>query len=132
VQAGRRYTERIVPTLLCTLGTDPMDAALNRPALVLHAPEYAEVVGAVRAEATPTLALFLGGAGAASRRTFGASQFPALRADLQVALAGIAAAQLPTQLLVALSLQQLASLCDTAQELGFNIYVAQEDEPEDE
>lgn len=109
-----------------------MDAALNRPALVLHAPEYAGVVGAVRAEATPTLAFFLTGEGAAPRRTFGASQFPALRADLQVALAGIAAAQLPTQLLVALSLQQLASLCDTAQELGFNIYVAQEDEPEDE
>ncbi len=118
--------------LLCTLGTDPMDATLNRPALVVYAPEYARLVSAVRAEATPTLALFLGGAAVMPRRTFGASQFAALRADLQAALAGIAAAQLPTQLLVALSLQQLASLCDTAQELGFNIYVVQEDEQEDE
>jgi len=118
--------------LLCTLGTDPMDATLNRPALVLYAPEYARLVGAVRAETTPTLALFLGGDGSAPRRTFGASQFPALRAELQAALAGIAAAQLPMQLLVALSLQQLASLCDTAQELGFNIYVVQEDEEQED
>lgn len=117
--------------LLCTLGTDPMDAALNRPALVLYAPEYARLTATVRAEVTPTLALFLGGAGAAPRRTFGASQFAALRADLRAALAEITATQLPTQLLVALSLQQLASLCETAQELGFNIYVAQEDEQED-
>jgi len=109
-----------------------MDATLNRPALVLYAPEYARLAGAVRAEATPTLARFLAGDGSAPRRTFGASQFPALRADLQAALAGIAATQLPTQLLVALSLQQLASLCETAQELGFNIYVVQEDEQEDE
>jgi hypothetical protein len=120
-----------MPTLLCTLGTDPVDAALNRPALVLHAPEYTGLMGVLRAEATPTLALFLGGAGAAPRRTIGASQFPALRAELQAALAGIGAAQLPTRLLVALSLQRLASLCETAQELGFNIYVVQEDEPED-
>jgi hypothetical protein len=122
-----------MPTLLCTLGTDPMDADLNRPALVLPAPEYARLVGTVRAEALPTLALLLGGDGVASRRTIGASQFPALRAEVQAALAGIAAAQLPTQLLVALSLQQFASLCDTAQELGLNIYVVQEDdEQEDE
>ena len=109
-----------------------MDATLNRPALVLDGPEYARLAGAVRADATPTLALFLGGDDAAPRRTFGASQFPALRADLQAALAGIAATQLPTQLLVALSLQRLATLCDTARELGFNIYVVQEDEPDDE
>lgn len=121
-----------MPALLCTLGTDPADAMLNRPALVLHAREYAGVVGVARAEAAPTLALFLGGAGAAPRRTFGASQFPALRAEIQAVLAGIAAAQLPTRLLVALSLQQLAGLCDTAQELGLNVYVVQEDEPEDE
>ncbi len=121
-----------MPTLLCTLGTDPMDATLNRPALVLYAPEYALLVRAVRAEETPTLASFLTGAGRANRRTFGASQFPALRAELQATLAGIAATQLPTQLLVALSLQQLASLCETAQELGFNIYVVQEEDTEDE
>ena len=118
--------------LLCTLGTDPMDAAMNRPALVLYAPEYARLAATVRAEVTPTLALFLGGDGATPRRTFGASQFAALRADLRAALAGIAATQLPTQLLVALSLQQIANLCETAQELGFNIYVVQENEEEDD
>lgn len=121
-----------MPTLLCTLGTDPADATLNRPALILQPSEYAGLAGAVRAEATPTLALLLAGAGASPRRTLGASRFPALRAELQAALAGIAATQLPTQLLVALSLRRLASLCDTAQEFGLNIYVVREEDGEDE
>lgn len=116
-----------MPTILCTLGTDPADAALNRPALILQPAEYVELARQADTGATPTLALFLGAGAAAPRRTLGASQLPVLRAEIRAALRAIGAAQLPRRLLLALSLQRLDSLCDTAQELGLNIYVTNDE-----
>lgn len=116
-----------MPTLICTLGTDPADAALNRPVLVLRPEEVAEVATQARAQAAPTVALLLGGDGA-TRRTFGMSQLPALRAELGAALAAIAAPQLSSRLIAALALQHLDAACTTALELGLNLYVVLEED----
>ena len=52
----------------------------------------------------------------------------ALRGELQTILASIAARQLPDQLLSALTLQRLDTVCGTAQEFGLNLYVTVERE----
>ncbi|MGN6362705.1 MAG: hypothetical protein ACTHMJ_16935 [Thermomicrobiales bacterium] len=113
-----------MPALLCTLGTDAEDAALNRPVLVLRA---AEVAGA-RALLDPQLAPLALTLLTAWQAVFGASRLPTLRAELQQALARIAAADLPDTLVPALALQRLATTSATAQEFGLNLYIRAEDE----
>lgn len=116
-----------MPAIICTLGTDPEDAALNRPVAVLSLPEY-EALAAIAADGRlPTFAPLLGDA-TATRQTFGMSQLPTLRAELAAALAAISAAQLPGSLVPALTLQRLDSACWTALELGLNLYVVIERE----
>lgn len=107
--------------LLCTLGADPADAALNRPALILHPGEYGALARWADSVTMPMLATFLGEGAVAPRRTIGVGQLPALRDEIRAALQAIGAAQLPDQLILALALQRLASLCDIAQELGLNV-----------
>lgn len=111
----------MIPTIVCTLGTDPADAALNRPVLVLRPAEAEDLAFLAHADTTPLLAAFLGAEGA--RRTFGMSELPRLRAELRAALGDIAAARLPDQLITALTLQRLDAACATALELGLNLYV---------
>lgn len=116
-----------MPTIICTLGTDPEDAALNRPVAVLGLPEV-EALAVVAADGRlPTFAPLLDAAGA-GRQTFGMSQLPTLRAELAAALAAISAAHLPGSLVPALALQRLDSACWTALELGLNLYVVVERE----
>src|SRR4051794_37532133 len=69
---------RTMPTIVCTLGTDPADATLNRPVLVLRPAEREEVLPLVRRGTMPLLAVLLGTDGTL-RRTFGASELPRLR-----------------------------------------------------
>ncbi len=114
-----------MPTITCTLGTDPEDATLNRPVALLHQPEYEALLTVVRDGGLPTFALLLGAAGD-ERRTFGMSELPRLRAELGAALAAISASRLPDALIVALTLQRLDSACWTALELGLNLYVVVE------
>ena len=113
-----------MPTIICTLGTDHADAALNRPALVLRPAEVEEVLPFVRAGAMPILSAFLN----AEQRSMGASQLPALRAELRAALSAIDAPQLPGRIVPALALQRLDSACWTAQELGLNLYARVEED----
>jgi hypothetical protein len=120
-----------MPTIICTLGTDPADAALNRPALVLRPAEREEALPLAQQGTAPLLATLLGADGT-RRRTFGASEFPALRAELQAALIAIDAARLPDRLILALTLQRLDTTCRTAQELGLNLYVRIENDTNDE
>ena len=116
-----------MPTLISTLGTDPADAALNRPVLVLRPAEYDELRELAGERATPLLLALLG-PGGAHRRTFGASELPGLRGEIHAALVAIDAARLPDRLVLALTLQRLATTCGTAQELGLNLYVRVEDD----
>ena len=113
-----------MPALLCTLGADAEDATLNRPVLVLRAAEVAGAHALLDPQATPLALALL----AAAQPAFGASQLPTLRAELQQALASIAAADLPDTLVPALALQRLATACATAQEFGLNLYIRAEDE----
>ncbi len=113
--------------IVCTLGTDPADATLNRPVLVLRSEEGDELARLAAASPTPTLAVLLGGDGAA-RHTFGMSQLPTLRAELRAALFTIDAAQLSARLVTALALQRLDTACATALELGLNLYVLVEED----
>ena len=112
-------------TIICTLGTDPEDATLNRPVAILHQPEYEALLAVARRGELPTFAPLLD-PDSAGRRTFGMSQLPILRAELGAALAAINAALLPEALVVALTLQRLDSACWTALELGLNLYVVVE------
>ena len=114
-----------MPTITCTLGTDPEDATLNRPVAVLHQPEYAALVAVTDDGGLPIFAPLLGVSGA-ERRTFGMSELPRLRAELGTALAAISASRLPESLIIALTLQRLDSACWTALELGLNLYVVVE------
>jgi hypothetical protein len=116
-----------MPTLISTFGTDPADAALNRPVLVLRPVEYDELRELAQERETPLLLALLG-SGGAHRRTFGASELPLLRAELHAALVAIDAARLPDRLILALTLQRLDTTCQTAQELGLNLYVRVEED----
>ena len=113
-----------MPAILCTLGTDAEDAALNRPVLVLRAAEVAGARARLDRQVTPLALALL----ASGQSVFGASQLPALHAELQQALARIAAADLPNTLVPALALQRLATACATAQEFGLNLYIRAEEE----
>ena len=113
-----------MPALLCILGTDAEDAALNRPVLMLHAAEVAGARALLDPQATALALALL----EAAQPAFGASQIPTLQAELQQALARIAAADLPNTLVPALALQRLATACATAQEFGLNLYIRAEDE----
>lgn len=112
-----------MPTIICTLGTDPEDAALNRPVAVLGPPEYDALRAVAAGGRLPTLAPLLADDGA-ERRTFGMSELPTLRAELAATLAAISADRLAAALVAALTLQRLDSACWTALELGLNLYVA--------
>jgi hypothetical protein len=114
-------------TITCTLGLDAEDAALNRPALVLRPPEVADARALLAGRQVPTLAALLDPDGP-PRRALGIWPILALRGELQTILAGIAARQLPDQLLPALTLQRLDTACATAQEFGLNLYVSVERE----
>jgi hypothetical protein len=116
-----------MPTIICTLGTDPADAALNRPVLVLRPAEYDELRELAQGHQT-SLLLTLLGPGGAHRRTFGASELPQMRAELHTALVAIEATRLPDRLILALTLQRLDTACQTAQELGLNLYVRVEND----
>mgnify|MGYP001133517726 CR=1 FL=1 len=116
-----------MPTIICVLGTDPADAALNRPVVVLGPAEVEEALPLVRSDRLPLLATLLGADGTA-RRTFGASEFAPLRAELRAALVAIDAARLPARLVPALALQRVDAACRTAQELGLNLYVRVEED----
>ena len=116
-----------MPALICTLGYDPEDAALNRPVAVLGLPEYEALAALTAGGRVPLLAPLLA-ADAAPRRTFGHGELPTLRAELGTALAAIGAAQLPDSLITALTLQRLDSACWTALELGLNLYLVIERE----
>jgi hypothetical protein len=111
-----------MPTIICTLGTDPEDAALNRPVAVLSLPEVEALTAVAAADRLPTLAPLLADDGG-DRRTFGMSELPTLRAELAATLAAISADRLPTALVAALTLQRLDSACWTALELGLNLYI---------
>lgn len=110
-------------TITCTLGLDAEDAALNRPALVLRPPEVADLHALLSERHAPTLATVIAADGP-PLRPLGIWPILALRAELRALLAGIAARQLPGQLLLALTLQRLDTACATAQEFGLNLYVA--------
>lgn len=112
-------------TITCTLGTDPEDATLNRPVAILHQPEYEALQTVAEGGGLPTFASLLGVAGD-ERRTFGMSELPRLRAELNAALTAISALRLPDALIVALTLQRLDSACWTALELGLNLYLVVE------
>jgi hypothetical protein len=115
-----------MPVISCRLGLDRADAALNRPVLVLRPPEVEELSAAVGNREVPLLRAFLrGGAGESS---VGASELPALRAEVRRLLAELSAADLPERLALALSLQRLATACGTALEFGFNLYVTMEED----
>jgi hypothetical protein len=109
-------------TITCTLGLDAEDAALNRPALVLRPPEVDDVRALLMDRYAPTLSALLDPAGP-PRHALGIWPILALRGELQSILAGIAARQLPDQLVLALTLQRLDTACGTAQEFGMNLYV---------
>jgi hypothetical protein len=113
-----------MPAILCTLGTDAADAALNRPVAVLRAAEVASARTLLDPQLAPLALTLL----AAGQPAFGASQLPALGAELRQALAGIAAADLPVTLAPALALQRLVTACATAQEFGLNLYIRAEEE----
>ena len=116
-----------MPTIICTLGNDPADATLNRPALVLRPAECEEMLPLAQPGATPLLATLLGADGT-RRRTFGARELPGLRTELHAALRAIDAARLPDRLVLALTLQRLDTTCRTALELGLNLYVRVEED----
>jgi hypothetical protein len=109
-------------TIICTLGLDAEDAALNRPALVLNPPEVTDIQALLAGRHMPTLAALLDPDGP-PRRALGIWPILALRGELQTLLANIAARRLPDQLVLALTLQRLDTACITAQEFGLNIYV---------
>ena len=114
-------------TITCTLGLDAEDAALNRAALVLRPPEVEEIQTLLIGRHAPTLAALLDPDGP-PRSALGIWPILALRGELQTLLAGIAARQLPDQLVLALTLQRLDTACGTAQEFGMNLYVPVEQE----
>ena len=113
--------------ITCTLGLDAEDAMLNRPVLVLRPPEVADMLPLLAARHTPTLAAILATDGP-PRRALGIRSILALRSELQTILHGIAARQLPDQLVLALTLQRLDIACATAQDLGLNLYVSVDQE----
>ena len=115
-----------MPVITCRLGLDRADAALNRPVLVLRPPEVEELSAAVTGREAPLLGAFLGGG--AGESSFGASELPALRAEVRRLLDELSAARLPERLALALALQRLATACGTALEFGFNLYVRVEDD----
>ena len=85
-----------MPVITCRLGLDRADAALNRPVLVLRPPEVEELSAAVGDREVPLLRAFLrGGAGESS---LGASELPALRAEVRRLLDELSAAHLPERL----------------------------------
>ncbi len=114
-----------MPTITCTLGTDPVDATLNRPVAVLYQPEYEALLTVAESGGLPIFAPLLN-APSDARRTFGMSELPRLRAELGTALTAISASRLPDALIVALTLQRLDSACWTALELGLNLYLVVE------
>jgi len=109
-------------TVSCRLGLDAEGAALNRAALVLRPLEVADVRAFMVGRQAPTLTMLLEPEGPAVR-ALGIWPMLALRGELQALLAGIAARQLPDQLVLALTLQRLDTVCGTAQEFGMNLYV---------
>jgi hypothetical protein len=115
-----------MPVVSCRLGLDRADAEQNRPVLVLRPAEVEELLAAVSGRETPRLAaLLVPGAGESS---LGASELPALRAEVRRLLDELSAARLPERLALALALQRLATACGTALEFGFNLYVRVEDD----
>jgi hypothetical protein len=114
-------------TIICKLGLDAEDAALNRPALVLRPPEVDDLRAHLAGRQVPTLVAILDPDGP-PLRALGIWPILALRGELQTILASIAARQLPDQLLPALTLQRLDTVCGTAQEFGLNLYVTVERE----
>jgi hypothetical protein len=118
-------TERPMPTVDCTLGTDRSDAALNRPVLVLRPEEVRLLREPAVTTAAPRLAGLLG---RAAVRVVGAGELAELRAELRRLLSGVTAPRLPDQLPLALSLQRLDTACATAQEFGLNLYLSVADD----
>jgi hypothetical protein len=119
-------TERPMPTVDCTLGTDQADAALNRPVLVLRPEEVRLLRAPAVLSAAPRLAGLLGRDGAV--RVVGAGGLAELRAELRRLLSGVTAPRLPGQLPLALSLQRLDTAGATAQEFGLNLYLSVADD----
>ena len=117
-----------MPTICCTLGLDAADAVLNRPAVVLRPAETAALEVFAAARPMPLTRAALGAEG--MRRVFGMSELPALREELRAGLVAIEAAALPGQLVLALALQRLVTVCGTALEFGMNLYVRLADEGE--
>lgn len=115
-----------MPTVICTLGTDHADAALNRPVLVLDAAELDALLALTTVREAPLLLALLRD-GSPPRRVVGAGQLPATRGAIHGALARIAATQLPERLAPALALQRLDTACATAQEFGLNLYLTVDD-----
>ena len=115
-----------MPVISCRLGLDRADAALNRPVLVLRPAEFEDLLAAVEGREAPRLAtLLIAGAGESS---LGASELPALRAEVRRLLDELSAARLPERLALALALHRLATACGTALEFGFNLYVTVEED----
>ncbi len=115
-----------MPVVTCRLGLDRADAALNRPVLVLRPAEVEELLATMTNREAPRLAaLLVVGAGELS---LGASELPALRAEVRRLLDELSAAHLPERLALALALQRLATACGTALEFGFNLYVRVEED----
>ena len=115
-----------MPVVSCRLGLDWADAALNRPVLVLRPAEVEELLAAVRGREAPRLAALL--VAGAKESSLGASELPALRAEVRPLLDDLSAARLPERLALALALHRLATACGSALEFGFNLYVAAEDD----
>ena len=114
-------------TIICKLGLDAEDAALNRPALVLRPPEVDDLRALPAGRQVPILVAILDPDGP-PLRALGIRPLLALRGELQTILASIPARQLPDQLVPALNLQRLDTVCGTAQEFGLNLYVTVERE----
>src|SRR5437764_13379072 len=101
-------TERPMPTVDCTLGTDRSDAALNRPVLVLRPEEVRLLWAPALLSTAPRLAGLLGRAASAARAV-GAGELAEVRAELRRLLRRGTAPRLPDQLRLALSLQTRAT-----------------------
>ena len=115
-----------MPTVSCTLGQDPADAALNRPVLVLGAADVAGMLALTPVREAPELASLLMSDGP-ERRVVGAGMLPEVRRAVRATLAGITAVQLPERLAPALALQRFDTACATAQEFGLNLYLTIDD-----
>ena len=113
-------------TLTCKLGLDAEDAALNRAALVLRPFEVEEIQALLVGRHAPTLAAVFLDPDGPPRRALGIWPSLTLRGELQTILASIAARLFPDQLVLALTLQRLDTVCGTAQEFGMNLYVTVE------